>query len=646
MCRILIFGGTSEGRLIAQYCAENRIHAYVSVTTEYGAELLGSSGFLQILTGKMDFAAIHDFIASHGIETVIDATHPYAEEATRNIKKACDRLSVRYFRIVREQEKAVENARYFDDIPDMISYLNTTRGNILITTGSKNLGEFCGINDYRDRCIARVLPSPEIMEKCTGAGFEESRIIAEKGPFSVQQNEQHIRKFNVSFLVTKDSGSTGGFADKIEAAQKNNAEILILKRPEEKGISLEAMKKILVKSMEKQVSMIGIGMGSEGALTSAALQAIRSADVLIGARRMTEQFSDMGKPVMTSYAPAEIAEFIENNSYGKYAVLMSGDCGFFSGAEKLLPLLNDCQTEVICGISSPAYFSSKIGIPWSDWHFVSLHGADANIIRNVCAHEKTFFLLGGKVNVSGICRLLCEYGLDGVRVFIGEDLSYGSEKITSGYAKEFCDIRTANLSVMLVVSKKYERLKRCGIPDCEFIRGSVPMTKSEVRSVCISKLEIENDSICWDIGSGSGSVSVEMALQCTDGRVYAVDRSEDAAELTGQNSHKFGCDNIIIIHGRAEEVVHELPPPDCVFIGGSGGQLPEIIGTAYEKNPDAVIVITAVSIETLTQAAKAFDRLGRTAEITQTAVTRTKKVGAHTMLNAENPIFIIKGGAR
>ncbi len=646
MCRILIFGGTSEGRLIAQFCAENRIYAYVSVTTGYGAELLGSSGFLQILTGKMDAAVIHDFIASHGIESVIDATHPYAEEATRNIKKACDQLSVQYFRIVREQERAVENARYFDDISSMVSYLNTTSGNILITTGSKNLREFCGIKDYRSRCAARVLPSPEIIEKCIGAGFEKSRIIAEKGPFSMQRNELHIRKFNVRFLVTKDSGSAGGFSDKIEAAKKNNTEILILKRPEEKGISLEAMKKILMKSIKKEVSIIGIGMGGEGTLTAEALEAIRNADVLIGARRMTEKFSDMGKPVMTSYAPAEIAEFIRRNNYGKYAALMSGDCGFFSGAEKLIPLLKDCKTEVICGISSPAYFSSKIGIPWSDWHFVSLHGADANIVRNVCAHEKTFFLLGGKADVSGVCRLLCEYGLNDVRVFFGEDLSYGSEKITSGNAKEFCNINTSGLAVMLVVNNSYERLKRTGIPDCEFIRGSVPMTKSEVRSVCISKLGIGNDSICWDIGSGSGSVSVEMAIQCTDGKVYAVDRSEDAAELTGRNSHKFGCDNIIIIHGRAEETVHELPPPDCVFIGGSGGQLREMIRTAYEKNPDAVIVVTAVSLETLSLAAEVFDKLGRTAEITQISVTRTKRVGTHTMLTAENPIFIIKGGVR
>lgn len=398
--------------------------------------------------------------------------------------------------------------------------------------------------------------------------------------------------------------------------------------------------------MNKKVSIIGIGMNGKKSLTAQALEAIRSADALIGAKRMTDSFSDMDKPVLISYDPAETAEFIKRNTHEKYAVLMSGDCGFFSGAEKLLPYLADFRTEVICGISSPVYFSSKIRIPWSDWHFISLHGTDANIVRNICAHEKTFFLLGGKITPAKICRQLCEYGLCETEIYIGENLSYDNEKITSGCANELCDIQTANLSVLLAVNKKYEKLKRIGIPDYEFIRSKVPMTKSEVRSVCISKLEIANDSICWDIGSGSGSVSVEMAVQCTDGKVYSVDRSEDAISLVRQNLRRFGCDNIIPVHGCAENIVHELPAPDCVFIGGSGGHLSEIVENVYEKNPYAVIVITAVSLETLNRSAAVFENIGISAEITQISVTRTKKVETHTMLAAENPIFIIKGGVK
>ncbi len=398
--------------------------------------------------------------------------------------------------------------------------------------------------------------------------------------------------------------------------------------------------------MDKQVSIIGTGMNGKNSVTVPALEAINNADAVIGAKRMTTPFSDMDKPVLVSYDPAETSDFIEKTPYEKYAVLMSGDCGFFSGTEKLLPYLAGFHTEIICGITSPVYFSSKIKIPWSDWHFISLHGTDANIVRNIYAHEKTFFLLGGKITPSGICRMLCEYGLDDMEIYIGENLSYDNEKITHSCANELCDIQTTNLAVLLAVNKKYEKLKRIGIPDGEFIRSKVPMTKSEVRSVCISKLEIADNSICWDIGSGSGSVSVEMALQCTDGKVYSVDRSEDAISLIRQNLRKFGCDNIIPVHGCAENIVHKLPAPDCVFIGGSGGHLSKIIGMAYEKNPYAVIVITAVSLETLNKSSEAFEDMGISPEITQIAVTRTRKIGTHTMLTAENPIFIIKGGAK
>lgn len=251
MCRILIFGGTSEGRLLAEFCTANHIHAFISVATEYGSELLEKSDFLNVLTGRMNLAEIREFIESNNIETVIDATHPYAVEITENIKNACDLLSVKYIRIIREQGKNITDAKYFDDIPSLVSYLNTTGGNILLTTGSKNLKDFCNINNYGKRCIIRVLPSPDIVRQCIETGFDKCRIIAEKGPFTAVQNEMHIKKFSADFLVTKDSGNTGGFMDKIRAAQKCGTEILILKRPEEKGISLDNMKKILVEEYGK-----------------------------------------------------------------------------------------------------------------------------------------------------------------------------------------------------------------------------------------------------------------------------------------------------------------------------------------------------------------------------------------------------------
>lgn len=399
--------------------------------------------------------------------------------------------------------------------------------------------------------------------------------------------------------------------------------------------------------MDKKVSIIGVGMNGFETMTKSAIEAVKNADVLIGAKRMTELCDELQKPVFVSYQPNEIASFIFENEYKNIAVLMSGDCGFYSGTDGLLAVLGDTvECNVYSGISSPGYFCSRLKIPWHDLHFVSLHGRRANIVRVVSSNEKTFFLLGGNYTASDVCSKLCEYGMGRVKVYIGENLGCKNERIFIGTADEFTCLRTEKLCVMIAENSGFEKAVRSCIPDNEFIRGAVPMTKSEVRGVVVSKLEIGRDDICWDIGCGTGSVSVEMALRCYEGTVYAVDKNEEAVMLTDENRYNFRCDNIEITRDYAENAVTYFPSPDCVFIGGSGGSIEKIISAVYEKNNKAKIVVTAVSLETLSDSISVFEKHGVEVEVTQIAVTHTRKIGSHTMLNAENPVFIIRGAVQ
>lgn len=391
-----------------------------------------------------------------------------------------------------------------------------------------------------------------------------------------------------------------------------------------------------------KIYIIGTGMDGVKTLTKEAADAIEGAEVLIGAERMLEPFSDLGKKLFTEYRSDEIVRYIEGNSFSSAAVLMSGDCGFFSGAKKLNEKLAKYSPEIICGISSPVYLCSKLGKEWSDCFFVSLHGKKANIVRNVRTHKKTFFLLGGDITAAEVCRQLCAYGMGSVTVHIGKELGYGSEMILSGTASDLADSGAEGLCVMLCENPDHERFIPIGIADDEFIRGNVPMTKSEVRAVAVAGLDIGDDTVCWDIGSGTGSVAVEMALHCGNGTVCAVEKNPEAVELIDKNKIKFGCDNIALYSGEADDLIKQLPVPDAVFIGGSGGQLCSIIETAFAMNRNLRLTVTAVSLETLSQCTAIFDKLGLEAEITQIAVTRTRKVVKHTMLNAENPIWIIK----
>ncbi len=397
-----------------------------------------------------------------------------------------------------------------------------------------------------------------------------------------------------------------------------------------------------------KITIAGIGMDGAATLTAEARNAIESAEVLMGAARMLEPFRALGKRTFTEYRAEELARLIEENEGAGICVLMSGDSGFFSGTERLVRLLEKRgrAVNVLPGISSLSYFAAKIGKPWQSMKVVDLHGIGANIANIAIAAARNglcFFLLGGENTPNSVCSRLCEYGLGGLRVWVGGDLAYPGERIIQGTAQTLRDAEFPGLCVLVTENEFPERGARFGIPDEEFTRGNVPMTKAEVRSVIMSKLKVPEKGVCWDLGCGTGSVSVEMALSCSEGTVYAVDRSEDAISLTKANAVKFRCDNIRAVLGEIPEALAGLPAPDSVFIGGASGKIGAVLDEAYSRNPGATAVVTAVSLETLNEAAAAFGERGISPRILQTAVTRTKRLGSHTMLSAENPIFIITG---
>lgn len=388
-----------------------------------------------------------------------------------------------------------------------------------------------------------------------------------------------------------------------------------------------------------KVIIAGVGMDCSDSMTVRAKNAAEGADILVGAGRILQGFEYLNKECFCSYDTCEIADFICRNINKKIVALMSGDCGFFSGAGKLSKELDrrGVDYEIVPGIASPVYLCARLGISWEKVRFVSLHGAKANIVREVCSNEYVFALLGGEKDCGEVCRKLTEFGRGKVTVFIGEMLGYPEENIRKGLAEELSGIVTSKLCSMLIVNGEYEKYLASGISDDEFIRGKAPMTKAEIRCSAVSKLNIGENDICWDIGSGTGSVSVEMALRCPRGKVYAVEKDREAVELSEKNFRKFGCDNVVSVCGRAENVISELPVPDCVFIGGSGGGLSEIASAALGKNPSVRIVMTAVSLETLAESECLGER-----EITEISVARTVKAGRYTMLRGENPVFVIR----
>lgn len=186
--------------------------------------------------------------------------------------------------------------------------------------------------------------------------------------------------------------------------------------------------------------------------------------------------------------------------------------------------------------------------------------------------------------------------------------------------------------------------KTAGIPDSEFIRGKVPMTKEEVRALIVSKLRLKSHFNVLDIGAGTGSVSIEVALQCPEGRVKAIERNPEGIELIRKNAECFGISNIDIVEGKALDHIDDIKDYDRIFIGGSGGQLEELLDIAYEEmKEDAIIVITSITIETLYKSTKKLEALDMDVEVSSIGVSKNRKVGSYNLLEALNSIYIITG---
>ena len=393
-----------------------------------------------------------------------------------------------------------------------------------------------------------------------------------------------------------------------------------------------------------KVILASAGGGTPDTLTAQCARALAEAQCIIGASRLLDALSVSARKIAAT-RPAEVCQAVQDAQ--EYAdtcvVLYSGDTGFYSGAMPLLPLLREkgFAPQVLPGLSSVQLLAARLGRTWQDWKLVSAHGTECDAVAQVCGGQPVFFLTGGKLGPAQLCTQLCRAGLGELPVWVGENLSYPDEKVTQGTAKECAGRAFAPLSVLLAEPAPRSEQRTPGIEDEAFVRGKVPMTKQEVRAAALAKLAVRPDDVCWDVGAGTGSVSVELALHAK--KVYAVECEDDACDLIEQNRKAFGAWNLELIRGRAPQALEQLPAPDAVFIGGTKGAMEQVVRTALERNPAARICISAIALESLSAAVAALTACGVTAKVTQIAVSRTKQAGSLHLLTANNPIFLIAG---
>lgn len=695
MKKIVIFAGTTEGRRLSEILADAGIAHTVCVATEYGEIVMREQTdaetartkeqpFVSLHRGRMDREQMEEFLRNEGYEIVVDATHPYARVVTENIQSAVNTLRTTeretqfpiYLRLEREIAETPEaedpavSIRYFESNADCANVLENTEGNILLTTGSKELATYCASGRLHDRLYVRILPGRESLELCMEQGIKGRQILALQGPFSTEMNVAILKQYDIRHMVTKNSGRTGGYQEKLEAAKMLGILVYVI-QPAGKAWDTYSFAGICEKleqlcdckisgqgSME--ICLAGIGMGSKVGQTQEVQHAIETADILLGAERMIERYSakiEKRPYYMTEQILPYLEQLQENGITAqkdplRVTVLFSGDTGFYSGCRKLYVALQEAvaigalnaEVRILPGISSVATLAARVGESYEDAAILSMHGKKLNrLSTTVESHEKVFLLTSGNEDIRKIGRSLAEAGLTDCEVTVGYQLSYPEESIrilTPGQCEE---ITGEGLYTCLIRNPHWqpERLTH-GRADICFLRDAkTPMTKEEVREVSICKLHLTQNAVVYDIGSGTGSVAIEIAGVPGRVQVYAIERKPEAVELLRKNREHFHMDNIQIIEAPAPEGLEELPVPTHAFIGGSGGRLLDILQVLYRKNPHMRIVINAISMETIAELREVLEAFSvEEEEILQMQVSRVKKLLNYHLPQAENPVWI------
>ena len=502
-----------------------------------------------------------------------------------------------------------------------------------------------------------------------------------QGPFSTALNEALLQRFDARYLVSKKSGQPGSYLEKLLACERLGVCFIAIRRPaEEEGYSMEEAKALLlqrfgIREAEKEIAIVGIGPGRTGLLTAEAREAVLNAELLIGASRMKDfalaLFRAAGRPAPNcadSYRPSEIAALAEETEAKRIAVLTSGDTSFFSLTRQLTKALAAREAlpkpVLYPGISSLSFFAAKLGFSTEGLPSLRLHGRKQALLPVILKQRRAFAILEGAAQLDELRELaaaLSRFHAGDACFHFGANLALPDERIFSATAEDFAgDALAAEFAVLpphvllclylALPDTSAARPLSPGIPDECFLREKTPLTKRQIRAAALTLLGVREDAVCWDIGSGTGGMTAELAMAAPRGEVLAVECDAAAYALTEKNVRRFALSQVKQYFGRAPEVLAELPKPDCVFVGGSTGEMAAIFTAVFEKNPAARVVATAVSLETiaeLSELSAAYERAGCRVECLQLSAAETKKLGRYHLLFGQNPtmLFLIEGGA-
>ena len=396
---------------------------------------------------------------------------------------------------------------------------------------------------------------------------------------------------------------------------------------------------------KNKVCIIGVAPG--GSLLPEARRLLDGAEMVFGGRRLLGMFPSLGgEKIVIKNNLAEIASLIKRNLGRKrMVVLASGDPNFYGIARYLTAKLGKNAVDIIPNVSAMQLAFARIRESWEDAVFVSVHSRPiADIVAAVRSNDKLGIFTDGEHTPAAIARVLREHGVDGYKAYVCQDLGGKDEKVVKTGLSNLARMKFSPLNVLVLLREKPRARPRqiFGIPEASFHRREGLITKQEVRAVSLSKMHLTDEGVLWDIGAGSGAVSIEASFLLRKGRVFAIEKNQKDVAIIRKNIRKFNVPNVEVVPAFAPDGLDRLPDPTAVFIGGSGGRMEEILNVACRRlKPGGRIVINIVVLENLSAAVNALKARGFVTDVTLVSIARSTGVMELTRFEALNPVFVV-----
>jgi len=399
-----------------------------------------------------------------------------------------------------------------------------------------------------------------------------------------------------------------------------------------------------------KVHIIGVAPDGASSLTFQARRLVNRAELVFGGERLLQMFSHHpGEKVAIKNNLAEVAALIKRNlGQKRMVVLASGDPNFYGIASYLTAKLGRNVVDIIPNVSAMQLAFARIRESWEDAVFVSVHSRPIeDIIETVRLNHKVGIFTDDEHTPAAIARVLLEHGVDGYRAYVCQNLGRKDEKVIETDLPNLVKMKFSPLNIVILLRKKSKTRPQqiLGIPEASFYRRRDGLiTKQEVRAVSLAKMRLADESVLWDIGAGSGAVSIEASFLARKGRIYAIEKNDKDVAIIKKNVQKFCAPNVEVVQAFAPDGLGKLPDPTAVFIGGSGGRMEEILDfVSHRLKPGGRIVINVVVLENLSAAVDALKARGFVPDVSLVNIARSTSVIELTRFEALNPVFVVTG---